>query len=76
VFIPYLKKYIKQYQKTKLCDLCLATARLRPRKNFTMENSPEGFSDEKPNDTGASQSYANNCGATQGFVSSVAKSYD
>jgi hypothetical protein len=29
-----------------------------------MENSPAGFSDEKPNDAGASQGYANVCGAS------------
>jgi hypothetical protein len=33
-----------------------------PRKNFSLENSPAGFSDEKPNDAGASQGYANDCG--------------
>jgi hypothetical protein len=37
-------------------------AREQPRKNFPQENSPAGFSGEKPNGAGASQGYANDCG--------------
>jgi len=33
-----------------------------PRKNFPVENSPAGFSGEKPNGAGASKCYANDCG--------------
>jgi hypothetical protein len=44
--------------------LLLAGAGKAPRKNFPMGNSPAGFSDEKPNDAGASQGYANDCGAS------------
>jgi hypothetical protein len=36
--------------------------RILPRKNFPVENSPAGFSGEKPNGAGTSQGYANDCG--------------
>ena len=68
------KKHLKNTSKKREKE-----EKKTPRKNFPrlkarlrfatpVENSPAGFSGEKPNDAGASQCYANDCGAPLRFA--------